>query len=444
MIKQVYKHQSTTISKETYFVRHSFGFKTFSTAQIESAPSKTAYNAKNMIISSVNEVLDYRTLVDPRNTNELGKFDSLTRCNGTTLKMDAVYIWVALLIVALKWYASIGTLIFKILSSLANRSSKVVTRDSLCVKIARPAAHAVPGFVWETITTAIFFAGHLLRIVALHSWTIAIFAFDIPLGLHMIWALSIVCIAICDIQEEYAAFINLGAGGTPHTFRGFRRLTLLAWFGRIDVLEPPEHNLGKGYLPMQFPRVDSERPVIGGIAPQRQLDKRSTKDIHKLMVACFNHFATTTGLRTGLSFLEKKTEAIFCDQIAHESSKVFGCEVAHPHHVDGSLHVVLHPEDLARVINNGWGERHPIARADTWWNWWFFTTEIRPPVPHTLALIYAPQGTHDLVSIMSIVKAGALFAGDEITKQIVHEYDPDEAVREVSVQVVGSGDRCSG
>lgn len=108
--------------------------------------------------------------------------------------------------------------------------------------------------------------------------------------------------------------------------------------------------------------------------------------------------------------------------------------------MDGSLHVVLHPSDLARVVKYGWGEMHPIARADSWWCWWFFATERRPPAPPTVALLYAPQSITDIIHIMAIVQAGACFAGDETTKQTVADYDYWSSVRKMQARLGIQGD----
>ena len=70
---------------------------------------------------------------------------------------------------------------------------------------------------------------------------------------------------------------------------------------------------------------------------------------------------------------------------------------------------MLHPSDIEKVIESGWGERHPIARADCWWMWWFFATEERPPIPVDLCLIYAPRTEHEVVVVAEIVEAGVKY-----------------------------------
>ena len=61
------------------------------------------------------------------------------------------------------------------------------------------------------------------------------------------------------------------------------------------------------------------------------------------------------------------TTAVFahCNYVKLPLFRTFGSEITHPHHVDGSLHVMLHLQDIQPVVETGWGERHPIARADS-------------------------------------------------------------------------------
>ncbi|KAF2770144.1 hypothetical protein EJ03DRAFT_335779 [Teratosphaeria nubilosa] len=220
-------------------------------------------------------------------------------------------------------------------------------------------------------------------------------------------------------KADYTAFLALGPGGTPSTPNGFKRISLLAMFGRIDLLTPPSHDTGSGFLSSPLPRRAGVRPTVGGIAPQRQLDQRTTEDrpeVIEYLLQCFRGFAVANGghILYQTSFLEKCTEALIstCDSVRAPLSRVFGCEVSHPHHVDGSLHVMLHSADIAKVIAAGYRERHPLARANPAWTAWFFITESRPPVPENLVFVYAPRTVDEVDTVMEIVKAGAAFVAD--------------------------------
>ncbi|MCJ1443407.1 MAG: hypothetical protein MMC23_003905 [Stictis urceolatum] len=68
-------------------------------------------------------------------------------------------------------------------------------------------------------------------------------------------------------------------------------------------------------------------------------------------------------------------------------------EIAHLHGSDGSLHMTLHPSDAKLVIENGWGERHPLAGRGTW-------------VPKGFMMIYAPRNQQELDAVVDIMRAG--------------------------------------
>jgi hypothetical protein len=46
---------------------------------------------------------------------------------------------------------------------------------------------------------------------------------------------------------------------------------------------------------------------------------------------------------------------------------VFDNEIAHPHKIDGGMHLIMHPTDVRAVLESQWGGRHSLARADRWW-----------------------------------------------------------------------------
>lgn len=119
-----------------------------------------------------------------------------------------------------------------------------------------------------------------------------------------------------------------------------------------------------------------------------------------------------------------------------------GYEIADAHHGDGSLHVILHPEDIRTAIEQGWGELHPLA--STWWFWMFYWNYVqswwnptaRPPIPETLVLLYAPRNSDKLAISLIIVDAAIWFlTGEEVDSNIgkgtthkgryLDEYYPD-------------------
>lgn len=300
-----------------------------------------------------------------------------------------------------------------------------ITRDHVLVASVRPYTQALPDGLWLVLTWTTFVTGYLLRtVLALPNAACLILGYvlsdmmpqPVALTLAVLYAISVAVQTARLCRSEFRAFISLGPGGTPSTFSGFKRITLLAWVGRIDVLKAPDHDLGNGFLGGYLPSRFGHRPIVGGIAPQRQTEQRGSPEVYDYLLTCLDHFAAENSdhLHAGLSFLERYTPAILanCDCVNASVFRTFGCEITHPHKVDGSLHVVLHPDDIRTVIDAGWGERHPLARANSLWTAWFFCTESRPPVPETLAFVYAPRTYSEVLTVMNIVQAGACFVAD--------------------------------
>jgi hypothetical protein len=118
-----------------------------------------------------------------------------------------------------------------------------------------------------------------------------------------------------------------------------------------------------------------------------------------------------TRLLVGTSFLEQHTIALFANPDRQEVAPrhaVFGNEIAHPHKIDGGMHLIMHPADVRVVLESQRGERHPLARADWLWLFWFVRfCGGRPPVPEELVLIYAPRSEEEVGVVRKMVMAAA-------------------------------------
>jgi hypothetical protein len=67
-------------------------------------------------------------------------------------------------------------------------------------------------------------------------------------------------------------------------------------------------------------------------------------------------------------------------------------EFAHLHpRSDGSLHMVLPPDVVDTVIENGWAERHPLAG--------------RYGLPTNIVMVYGPRDDAELVVVVDLVRA---------------------------------------
>jgi hypothetical protein len=74
-------------------------------------------------------------------------------------------------------------------------------------------------------------------------------------------------------------------------------------------------------------------------------------------------------------------------------------EFAHIHPPsDGSLHMVLPPDCIDRVIENGWAERHPLAG--------------RYGFPANIVMVYGPRDDHEGGTVEDLVRASHSFASE--------------------------------
>ena len=121
------------------------------------------------------------------------------------------------------------------------------------------------------------------------------------------------------IAGRYQAYLNLGRGGTPSTFAGFLRATRLRAYGGLwNVFQPPttppDMHPYRGVLDSStLPQREGERPLVGGVARQRQLDQKTPPSTFNTLLAMFG---TKVGQHSDViemrqSFLEGRTDAIF-------------------------------------------------------------------------------------------------------------------------------------
>ena len=74
-----------------------------------------------------------------------------------------------------------------------------------------------------------------------------------------------------------------------------------------------------------------------------------------------------------------------------------GHEFAHLHPAsDGSLHLTLPPDEVDRVIENGWAERHPLAGQHG--------------LPANIVMVYGPRDDQELAVVEDLVRASHALA----------------------------------
>lgn len=204
------------------------------------------------------------------------------------------------------------------------------------------------------------------------------------------------------IRNDYHNFLRLGPGGTPPTLSGYARLAWFRLFVLSDPFSPPSPSAvarpARGVLPAQhLPYRPGPRPTVAGLAPQRQLDQHGSSASLAALKRTLTQLAARHPAKfgTATSSVEKHGFALFA---RHPVNVCGNGEVCHIHYSDRSMHMNLHPHDIAEVLAKGWGQRHPMAwgrspqlpaegRKKGW-----FPMRVKSPLPETFVLIYSPRG----------------------------------------------------
>lgn len=201
------------------------------------------------------------------------------------------------------------------------------------------------------------------------------------------------------IHYDYKAFLSLGPGGTPSTPSGYLKIKLLSLICLRDPFRPlpipPHFRPQQGYFRSDaLPPRKGIRPLVQGVAPQRQQTQKSPADVYAKLVKSLKQLAEDprNRLLERTSCFEKNSSGLFT---SIPITRTCGGEICHAHPSDGSLHLTLHPADAKLMLDNGWGERHPLARG----GW------CRRFVPKEFVLIYAPRDEKELGIVMNIVAA---------------------------------------
>ncbi|KAF2202959.1 hypothetical protein GQ43DRAFT_461970 [Delitschia confertaspora ATCC 74209] len=216
------------------------------------------------------------------------------------------------------------------------------------------------------------------------------------------------------IYKDYQTFLSLGPGGTPSTPLGYLKIKALSIVSLRNPYAPPSipahFRPQQGYL-TSFPHRHGKRPVIMGIAPQRQQTEKSSPEIYKLLSQRIVELTKDprNALIERTSCFEKHSTGLFSsDPITHTC----GGEITHAHPSDGSMHLVLHPADAKVLIEAGWAERHPLARGG-----WF-----RRFVPREFVMVYAPRNEDEVGIVVNIIAAAVWWvSGIDVVRKETRE-----------------------
>ncbi|MFY2790190.1 hypothetical protein [Rhodococcus sp. MALMAid1271] len=195
------------------------------------------------------------------------------------------------------------------------------------------------------------------------------------------------------VKNDYAAWMALGPGGLPANIGGWLIATALRPFARADPL-----TVGGADHPGLHWHLEHRRGPRPTIAPYPIPHRQLTDRGHSTLIERLNDAVAAEARPDGpfhmeRSHFERRGDALYVTDISTAAPWIARTkgEILHVHESEGSLHVVLQPDDAQTVISAGWGELHPLAG--------------RPllALPETYVFLYAPRDTDDADRIEQII-----------------------------------------
>jgi hypothetical protein len=201
------------------------------------------------------------------------------------------------------------------------------------------------------------------------------------------------------VENDYRNYLKLGPGGTPATFQGYIRINWFKLWALRDPFEPPQPDPNSepsiGTLNKQpLPYRCGPRPIVAGIAPQRQVNQHGSKECYLALQEILENHSTkhNDSIGLGTSCFEKHGLGLFARFPVNNTCQG---EICHVHSSDHAMHMNLHPDDVREVLEKGWGQRHPLARK----GW------LRMPVPRQFVMVYAPRTMDEVKVVCKIIEA---------------------------------------
>ena len=238
------------------------------------------------------------------------------------------------------------------------------------------------------------------------------------LGISLV-SLGVFVVIFRLVKNDYQAAIARGTGGTPGSFLGYLEYNFFRLFRVRDPRIAPEISpllyMQRGFLE-SLPIREGLRPRIVGLAPQRQITQIGPKPMYDALAGSIVDFERTHQEQCylGRSTFKNNNTALFARTAGYSKTKYHG-EICHAHPNDGSMHLNMHPSDIKIVVEAGWGERHPLARENWWWN-------LICPVPAGLTLVYSPRHEKELEVMKDIISAAAWWMSGVDSKSIEDSY----------------------
>jgi hypothetical protein len=288
--------------------------------------------------------------------------------------------------------ASAGNMKSCLSNHTVNLSSLSPTTGPTTSTSLQHCANMVTLAVRSALNVMISLNGLLLVLVSI----IAHIVCAVPLLMVTLISASVVAaLTAHKIHEAYNAFMPLSQGSIPTD--GFVRA--------MQIAQQSVTASNTGYLSSLSLRP-GPTPYVVGTAPHHQINQTSPKVVlsySKLRLASF--VSIHINYINSLTKNTATTRSSSCSCPHDMGLRTSGCSVCCPHGSDGSAHVILHPADLETVVQNGWGELHPLANTGSY----YAPSGASCCMPATFTLIYAPRTYPEISTVMTIVTAGAKY-----------------------------------
>jgi Family of unknown function (DUF5519) len=153
---------------------------------------------------------------------------------------------------------------------------------------------------------------------------------------------------------------------------------------------------------IDLPPRAGEKPRTTSTNPHQQQSQNPPPDVYELLLSKAFEFPHVERRPSAISV--PGAQALWLsEKVAGASPEAFliGREFAHVHPpYDGSMHMMLPPQEVEELLEKGWGEPHPMAR--------------RGLIPATAVMVYAPRDAAEVDIVLQVIAASYRFArGDE-------------------------------
>lgn len=137
-----------------------------------------------------------------------------------------------------------------------------------------------------------------------------------------------------------------------------------------------------------LPPRKGQPPSTTTTNPHQQLDQNAPRHLQERLL---EKARALPGVRVGPSGISVPGARALHLELADAGGLFLtGREFAHLHPPDdGSLHLVLAEDDVDRVLDQGWGELHPMA--------------VRGVIPRTTVMVYGPRDPEELEVVWTIL-----------------------------------------